>query len=190
MPTFLLVSASALLLAAIVTEIFTRFLPMDYWTLLLTVAAALFVNGLFNARVAQRGANGPAKATSGADSAPAGRGGNRKRDNSRNRNRGGKRNDKNDQGGRQQNRADSRPAKSTAPAVDGPREEGTVKWFNRSKGYGFVIRGNGEEIFVHQRSIVSSGDRQRPVLHDGQKVSFVVSNHEKGAQAEQVQAVD
>ncbi|MEM7098127.1 MAG: cold-shock protein [Pseudomonadota bacterium] len=68
-------------------------------------------------------------------------------------------------------------------------EEGEVKWFNRSKGYGFIIRGNGEEIFVHQRSIQSDG-RDRAALRDGQRVSFVVSAQEKGDQAENVKALD
>ncbi len=201
MPTFLLASASALLLAAIVTEIFTRFLPTDYWTLLVTVGLALFVNGIFNARVAQgrREKVKTPSAKSGSDDRPDNRRNEpnrRSRDNTRKRGRqNDQRNAANNATNNDRNRGGNKAGRGEPAAApdtpSGPREEGTVKWFNRSKGYGFVVRSNGDEIFVHQRAIVSSGDqRQRPVLRDGQKVSFVVSKHEKGVQAEQVQAVD
>ena len=64
-----------------------------------------------------------------------------------------------------------------------------MKWFNRTKGFGFIVRESGEEIFVHQRSILSEGsgdNRRRPALKDGQNVTFVVANREKGLQAEEV----
>lgn len=67
----------------------------------------------------------------------------------------------------------------------GKREEGLVKWFNVSKGFGFITRENGEEIFVHFRSIRGDGRRS---LRDGQKVSFVVADSDKGLQAEEVDA--
>ena len=78
------------------------------------------------------------------------------------------------------------PRNDSAQA-SGPREEGTVKWFNRSKGFGFIIRSNGEEVFVHQRSIDSDG-KGRGVLQDGQAVSFVVAESDRGPQAEQVKS--
>jgi len=71
------------------------------------------------------------------------------------------------------------------PSGDGDREQGTVKWFNVSKGFGFIIRQNGEEIFVHFRSIRGEGRRS---LRDGQKVSFIVAQSDKGPQAEDVVA--
>lgn len=79
-----------------------------------------------------------------------------------------------------------RAARSKArPAPDGRRETGTVKWFSRSKGFGFVIREDGDEIFVHHRSIRSDGDR-RGNLRDGQRVTFVAVERSKGWQAEDV----
>ena len=88
------------------------------------------------------------------------------------------------------------PRKKPAPAQDkgsaastasGPREKGTVKWFNGSKGFGFIIRENGEEIFVHYRSILGDGRRS---LTDGQAVEFRVDYTDKGPQAEDVQGLD
>ncbi len=73
------------------------------------------------------------------------------------------------------------------PAAAGPRESGTVKWFNGSKGFGFIVRDNGEEIFVHHRSIVGDGRR---TLKDGSPVSYRVVTTDKGPQAEDVEATD
>ena len=73
-----------------------------------------------------------------------------------------------------------------APAGGGDRESGTVKWFNRTKGFGFIVRESGEEIFVHQRSIRAGDGARRPALKDGQAVTFTVANREKGLQAEDV----
>ena len=81
----------------------------------------------------------------------------------------------------------ARPASESIPEVaagDSDRENGTVKWFNVTKGFGFVIRESGEEIFVHFRSIRGEGRRG---LRDGQAVSFVVAETDKGPQAEDVE---
>lgn len=67
------------------------------------------------------------------------------------------------------------------------REQGIVKWFNDSKGFGFIQRNSGEDIFVHFRAIQGDGYRS---LQDGQKVEFVVTEGEKGLQAEEVTKVD
>ncbi len=69
-------------------------------------------------------------------------------------------------------------------AKSGNREQGTVKWFNVSKGYGFVTRENGEEIFVHFRSILGEGRR---VLREGDSIEFSVTQGDKGPQAEDVE---
>ncbi len=61
--------------------------------------------------------------------------------------------------------------------------EGTVKWFNYKKGFGFIEQENGEDVFVHHKSIVSSGRRS---LREGQKVSMDVVQGAKGPQAENV----
>ncbi len=77
------------------------------------------------------------------------------------------------------------PSSDTSkPAHSGPREEGTVKWFNVSKGFGFITKENGDEIFVHFRSIRGEGRRS---LRDGQSVSFVEAQSDKGPQAEDVE---
>lgn len=67
------------------------------------------------------------------------------------------------------------------------REQGQVKWFNVSKGFGFITKDDGEEIFVHFRSIRGGGRRG---LRDGQRVSFVVAQSDKGPQAEDVEVAD
>jgi CspA family cold shock protein len=65
-------------------------------------------------------------------------------------------------------------------------EQGTVKWFNDAKGYGFLSRQNGEDVFVHFSAIESKGFRS---LQEGQAVSFSVVKGPKGWQAEKVQAL-
>jgi cold shock protein len=64
-------------------------------------------------------------------------------------------------------------------------ETGTVKWFNDAKGFGFLSRENGEDVFVHYSAIQSSGFRS---LQEGQRVQFTVTRGPKGWQAENVQA--
>ena len=65
-------------------------------------------------------------------------------------------------------------------------EQGTVKWFNAAKGFGFIARQNGEDIFVHFSAIQSNGDRS---LEEGQAVEFTVTKGKKGWQAENVRAL-
>ena len=63
------------------------------------------------------------------------------------------------------------------------REKGTVKWFNGAKGYGFIQRSTGEDVFVHFSAIQASGYRS---LDEGARVTFVVKQGPKGLQAEEV----
>jgi CspA family cold shock protein len=63
------------------------------------------------------------------------------------------------------------------------REKGTVKWFNGSKGYGFITRENGGDVFVHFSAIQSSGFRS---LDENQRVEFTVEQGPKGPQATNV----
>lgn len=74
--------------------------------------------------------------------------------------------------------------RSDAPATSmTDRETGTVKWFNTSKGFGFISRDSGDDIFVHFRAIRGEGHR---VLVEGQRVEFSVMQRDKGLQAEDV----
>jgi CspA family cold shock protein len=63
------------------------------------------------------------------------------------------------------------------------KQQGTVKWFNGSKGYGFIEREDGEDLFVHYNSILMDGFRN---LDEGQRVEFTVVQGEKGLQAQDV----
>jgi len=65
-------------------------------------------------------------------------------------------------------------------AISGDQERGTVKWFNAAKGFGFITRENGEDVFVHFRSIQGKGHRS---LGEGQAVIFSVTEGDKGLQA-------
>ena len=60
---------------------------------------------------------------------------------------------------------------------------GTVKWFNETKGFGFIEREDGPDVFVHFSSIKGEGFK---TLSDGQKVEFTVTDGQKGPQAENV----
>ena len=80
-------------------------------------------------------------------------------------------------------RAPAQPAGVNTSAVQDDRETGTVKWFNTSKGFGFISRDSGEDIFVHFRAIRGEGHR---VLVEGQRVEFSVMQRDKGLQAEDV----
>jgi CspA family cold shock protein len=63
------------------------------------------------------------------------------------------------------------------------KEQGTVKWFNASKGYGFIQRQTGEDVFVHFSAIHMDGYKS---LNEGQAVEFEVTKGPKGLQAESV----
>jgi CspA family cold shock protein len=63
---------------------------------------------------------------------------------------------------------------------------GTVKWFNESKGFGFIEQESGPDVFAHFSAIVSDGFK---TLMEGQKVQFVVTDGQKGPQAENIVAV-
>ena len=63
------------------------------------------------------------------------------------------------------------------------REIGTVKWFNNTKGYGFIAREGAEDVFVHHSAIEGAGYKS---LDEGQRVEFTVEQGPKGLQAAQV----
>jgi CspA family cold shock protein len=66
------------------------------------------------------------------------------------------------------------------------QQTGTVKWFNEAKGFGFIQRENGADLFVHFRSILGKGFKS---LAEGQRVSFDEVSGQKGPQAENVVAL-
>lgn len=66
------------------------------------------------------------------------------------------------------------------------RETGTVKWFNATKGFGFITRDAGGDVFVHYSAINSTGYRS---LEEGQRVQFAVVEGKKGLQAQEVEVV-
>lgn len=67
------------------------------------------------------------------------------------------------------------------------RQNGTVKWFNAEKGFGFITPESGPDVFVHFRAIEGNGFK---TLAEGQKVSFEVVQGQKGMQAERVQVIN
>ncbi len=69
---------------------------------------------------------------------------------------------------------------------DSIEETGTVKWFNVKKGYGFITRDSGDDVFVHYRNILGEGRR---AISEGQRVRFIVVDSEKGPQADEVEAI-
>lgn len=77
------------------------------------------------------------------------------------------------------------PSSQTSGASSAEREMGTVKWFNTSKGFGFISRDSGDDVFVHFRAIRGEGHR---VLTEGQRVEFSIMMRDKGLQAEDVVA--
>lgn len=66
------------------------------------------------------------------------------------------------------------------------RKQGTVKWFNSSKGFGFIQQEGGDDVFVHFQSIIGDGYK---TLEEGQKVEFVESQGAKGLQATEVKVI-
>jgi cold shock protein len=77
----------------------------------------------------------------------------------------------------------TQPAWESAYEVVAVKEQGTVKWFNASKGYGFIQRQTGEDVFVHFSAIMMDGYKS---LNEGQAVEFEVKKGPKGLQAENV----
>jgi CspA family cold shock protein len=63
------------------------------------------------------------------------------------------------------------------------KEKGTVKWFNESKGYGFIARESGDDVFVHYSAISGDGFR---TLNEGDRVEFVITQGQKGPAAADV----
>jgi CspA family cold shock protein len=78
------------------------------------------------------------------------------------------------------------PKASNESGEEAVREKGIVKWFNAAKGYGFIQRGSGDDVFVHFSAIQANGYRS---LDEGSEVEFEVKQGPKGLQAENVARV-
>ncbi|NQS97550.1 MAG: cold-shock protein [candidate division Zixibacteria bacterium] len=70
--------------------------------------------------------------------------------------------------------------------IEAERETGSVKWFNATKGYGFIERDQGGDVFIHYSAIQGGGYRS---LEDGQRVEFTVVHGDKGLQAQEVKVL-
>ena len=68
--------------------------------------------------------------------------------------------------------------------------KGIVKWFNRTKGYGFITAESGEELFAHQRSISDSTDGARLFLREHQQVRFSIAENQRGRQAMSIEIIE
>lgn len=166
MRTFFILAASALLLAATTVELSSRLWPGSHVALLILATLVLIFQGYLALRITRSSPRTTSRTTSRPAAQPAGN---------------------SSQPAKPARQARSKPSRPAEPSGD--RETGTVKWFNRTKGFGFIVRASGEEIFVHQRSIrATNGDdgRRRATLRDGEQVTFTVANREKGLQAEDV----
>lgn len=76
-------------------------------------------------------------------------------------------------------------ASIAAESIMSDRKNGTVKWFDNAKGYGFIVSPDGEDVFVHYNAIVGDGYKS---LAEGQKVEYVAVRGDKGWQASEVVA--
>ena len=82
---------------------------------------------------------------------------------------------------------EQKPATPTAAALGPGPHEGSVKWYDREKGYGFILHSSGEEVFFHRTGIAPG---EIPSFPDGTRVTYLVEQTEKGPQAVDVERMD
>ena len=163
---FVAAIAIAALAAAIVTEISHRLLPGNHLGVLALTFLACLVTALAVARLGGREA--PTR---------------------RPRPRGRRARGQNARGKRPERPSRPRRDDQGEPEAKGERESGVVKWFDPTKGFGFIIRDVGGDVFVHRRSIRGDGTGDRD-LREGARVTFVAVERSRGWRAEEVSTED
>ena len=192
MKKLILALITALFLAATFNDVYHRFFADgNYFTLFTFLTIGILLGTLVVSRVLPFAEQAPGKGRSNRSRGNRSNSRNKPRKRSNEQTREASNNNRRGRGNstkeaKKQSENSPQDTGTTEPQNSGPRENGTVKWFNRNKGFGFLVRENGDEIFVHFRAIRPHGDNERRVLKDGQAVSFCVVERDKGPQADDV----
>ena len=169
MTRYLVAAITALFLGAVATEIHSRLFAGRYFPMLMLTVIAVFVGAVVTNRIVARERSTTVRSTRRATFEPP---------------ETVRRSDRIE---REVEPERTESSDADVATTDAELETGRVKWFNRTKGFGFIIRDNGGgEVFVHHRNIRGNGRRS---LKDGELVRFRVAAHDKGLQAEDVSVV-
>ena len=172
MKIFFYIIVSALLLTYLPLQLSSLLTPDDYIALYAAIFLCLIINGLFIHLISKKHGN-----AAGSTRKPNK---NRKHNNNRTRR----------PNSRNKPRTDSRDAgRKHSTADDSEQLDGTIKWYNRRKSYGFIVDSSGEEIFFHQQELELVNGKP-PMVDKGLSVKFHKTLTEKGPQAQRVRIVE